>query len=70
VRILLNHLNEAILREIAQTATKIADRGTARGDFLVESKEYVDADTLTMVLHELREKLGDMDEHRRIEEGG
>lgn len=69
MRIMLNHLNLAILKEIAQTATKIADRGTARGDFLMESNEYVDADTLTMVLHDIREKLGDMDEHQRNQEG-
>ena len=61
---MLNHLNTAILREIAKTAARIADRGIACGDGLLESHDYIDADTLTMVLHEMRERIGDMDEHQ------
>jgi len=67
IRIRLNHLNTAILREIAETATRIADHGIARGDSLLEQGDYIDADTLTVVLHDLREQLGDMDEHRSHE---
>jgi len=69
VKILLNHLNEAILREIAATATRIADSGIARGDSLLGQYEYIDADTLTVELHDLRERLGEMDEHRNHPKG-
>lgn len=60
--IVLNHLNLAILREIASTATAIADKGIAGSSGLLDTYDYIDADTLTMVLHEIREQLGDMDE--------
>lgn len=69
MRVALNYLNLAILREIAAVAARIADRGDAIGNGLLETHDYVDADTVTMVLHEIRERLGDMDEYHSHKEG-